>query len=83
VSRGLARTFASVRTHWNHRLSFFPFLGGAPLGGLFAGRLVDVGGTALAFSVAGLAAVATSPACLVTLLTTSPARRMSSSPMSW
>lgn len=34
-------------------LYFFAFLGGAPLGGLFAGWLVSVGGTQLAFTVAG------------------------------
>jgi MFS family permease len=38
-------------------LYFFAFLGGAPLGGLFAGWLVSVGGTELAFYVAGAIAV--------------------------
>ena len=40
-------------------LYFFAFLGGAPLGGLFAGWLVEVGGTQLAFYVAGVVAVLT------------------------
>ena len=38
-------------------LYFFAFLGGAPLGGLFAGWLVAEGGTRLAFTVAGSVAV--------------------------
>ena len=38
-------------------LYFFAFLGGAPLGGLFAGWLVRLGGTELAFYVAGVVAV--------------------------
>jgi MFS family permease len=41
-------------------LYFWAFLGGAPLGGLFAGWLVSLGGTRLAFSVAGTIAVLTS-----------------------
>ncbi|HEU0248715.1 MAG TPA: MFS transporter [Gaiellaceae bacterium] len=40
-------------------LYLFAFVGTAPIGGLFAGWLADVGGTALAFTVAGLAALAT------------------------
>ena len=40
-------------------LYFWAFLGGAPLGGLFAGWLVSVGGTELAFAVAGTIAVTT------------------------
>jgi MFS family permease len=40
-------------------LYFFAFLGGAPLGGLFAGWLVAAGGTRLAFVVAGSVAVLT------------------------
>jgi MFS family permease len=40
-------------------LYFFAFLGGAPLGGLFAGWLVAAGGTELAFAVAGSVAVVT------------------------
>jgi len=40
-------------------LYFFAFLGGAPLGGLFAGWLVASGGTRLAFGVAGSVAVLT------------------------
>jgi hypothetical protein len=38
-------------------LYFFAFLGGAPLGGLFAGWLVSLGGTELAFGVAGVISV--------------------------
>jgi MFS family permease len=40
-------------------LYLFAFLGLAPVGGLFAGWLVSIGGTALAFTVAGLASLAT------------------------
>jgi MFS family permease len=40
-------------------LYFWAFLGGAPVGGLFAGWLVSVGGTELAFAVAGTIAVTT------------------------
>lgn len=40
-------------------LYLFAFAGVAPIGGLFAGWLADVGGTALAFSVAGLTSLAT------------------------
>jgi MFS family permease len=36
----------------------FAFVGTAPVGGLFAGWLADVGGTSLAFSVAGVTALA-------------------------
>jgi MFS family permease len=41
-------------------LYFWAFLGGAPLGGVFAGWLVSLGGTELAFYVAGTIAVLTS-----------------------
>jgi hypothetical protein len=40
-------------------LYLFAFLGLAPVGGLFAGWLAAMGGTALAFSVAGLTSLAT------------------------
>ena len=40
-------------------LYLFAFLGFAPVGGLFAGWLASLGGTALAFSVAGLTSLAT------------------------
>ena len=63
-------------------LYFFAFLGGAPVGGLFAGWLVGLGGTELAFYVAGVVAVATALACALTLVTTSPARRIASSSIS-
>jgi MFS family permease len=39
-------------------LYFFAFMGGAPLGGLLAGWLTSLGGTRLAFSVAGTIAFA-------------------------
>jgi predicted MFS family arabinose efflux permease len=38
-------------------LYFFGFMGGAPLGGLIAGTLTELGGTALALTVAGSIAV--------------------------
>ncbi len=41
-------------------LYFFAFQGGAPLGGILAGWLSSVGGTRLAFMVAGTVALATS-----------------------
>ena len=63
-------------------LYFFAFQGGAPLGGLLVGWFVDVGGTALAFYIAGVVAVVTAAAGTATLMTTSPARRISSSPIS-
>jgi len=40
-------------------LYLFAFAGVAPIGGLFAGWLADVGGTALAFSVAGATSLVT------------------------
>ena len=40
-------------------LYLFAFLGLAPVGGLFAGWLADVGGTSLAFAVAGVTSLAT------------------------
>ena len=40
-------------------LYLFAFLGLAPIGGLFAGWLASIGGTALAFTVAGLTSLAT------------------------
>jgi MFS family permease len=40
-------------------LYLFAFLGLAPVGGLFAGWLADVGGTSLAFGVAGITSLAT------------------------
>jgi MFS family permease len=50
-------------------LYFFAFLGGAPLGGLFAGWLVSVGGTELAFAVAGSIAIVTALAAWARLAT--------------
>jgi MFS family permease len=40
-------------------LYLFAFVGVAPIGGLFAGWLVEIGGTSLAFAVAGTTALAT------------------------
>ena len=39
-------------------LYFWAFLGGAPIGGLFASWLVKVGGTELAFAVSGVVGLA-------------------------
>jgi MFS family permease len=50
-------------------LYFFAFLGGAPLGGLLAGWLVSVRGTALAFSIAGTVALLTAGAGVARLRT--------------
>jgi MFS family permease len=59
-------------------LYFFAFLGGAPLGGLFAGWLVSLGGTELAFYVAGSVALLTAAAGIARLATASvPAGRAS------
>jgi MFS family permease len=60
-------------------LYFFAFQGGAPLGGLWAGWLVSVGGTALAFSVAGTVALVVVVAGVARLATASAARATSSS----
>lgn len=48
-------------------LYFFAFQGGAPLGGLLAGWLVTVGGTRLAFAIAGAVAVGVALAGAVAL----------------
>jgi hypothetical protein len=40
-------------------LYLFAFVGVAPIGGLLAGWLADLGGTALAFSVAGVTSLVT------------------------
>lgn len=60
-------------------LYFFAFQGGAPLGGLWAGWLVSVGGTELAFYVAGTLALLVVLAGVMRLATTSAARTTSSS----
>jgi MFS family permease len=54
-------------------LYFFAFLGGAPLGGLFAGWLVAAGGTPLAFVVAGSVAMLTALAGAARLARAAPA----------
>lgn len=51
-------------------LYFFAFLGGAPLGGLFAGWMTSVGGTELAFYVAGSIAVLTAAVGIARLAVT-------------
>lgn len=63
-------------------LYFFAFLGGAPLGGLFAGWLVSAGGTSLAFYLAGSVAVLTAFAGLARLWTAAATSAISSSPIS-
>jgi MFS family permease len=50
----------------------FVFAGFAPLGGLLAGWLADVGGTRLAFSVAGAAGLALSALAAASLRTARP-----------
>jgi MFS family permease len=50
-------------------LYFFAFQGGAPLGGLLAGWLTTVGGTRLAFAVAGTVAVTSAVVGALTLRT--------------
>jgi MFS family permease len=63
-------------------LYFFAFLGGAPLGGLFAGWLVSRGGTELAFYVAGAIAVLTGLVGALRLATAAAAPTTSSSAIS-
>jgi MFS family permease len=53
-------------------LYFFAFLGGAPLGGLFAGWMVALGGTQLAFYVAGAISVLVALVGTARLWTTRP-----------
>jgi sugar phosphate permease len=60
-------------------LYFFAFLGGAPIGGLFAGWLTSVGGTELAFFVAGSIAILTAVCGVVRLRTTPPRRKVAAS----
>jgi len=59
-------------------LYLFAFLGLAPIGGLFAGWLADVGGTSLAFAVAGLTALAT--ISIANARHTSPAEAVATAP---
>jgi MFS family permease len=57
-------------------LYLFAFLGLAPVGGLFAGWLAEIGGTSLAFAVAGtvsLATIAVAQACRPQLVRTAVA----------
>ncbi len=55
-------------------LYFFAFLGGAPVGGVFAGWLTEAGGTQLAFSVAGSVALVTA-ACGIAYLRNTAGRQ--------
>jgi MFS family permease len=57
-------------------LYFFAFLGGAPLGGLFAGWLVSLGGTELAFYVAGAVALLTAAAGITRLATAGAGQKL-------
>jgi len=52
-------------------LYLFAFLGLTPVGGLFAGWLAEIGGTSLAFAVAGVTSLAT-----IAIANTSRARRL-------
>ena len=62
-------------------LYFWAFLGGAPLGGLFAGWLVSLGGTQLAFYIAGTIAVLTAIAGAARLNVASRRRITASVPL--
>jgi MFS family permease len=57
-------------------LYFFAFLGGAPLGGLFAGWLVSIGGTQVAFYVAGAVALLTAAAGITRLATAGAGQKL-------
>ena len=61
-------------------LYFFAFQGGAPVGGLWAGWLVSVGGTELAFYVAGTIALVV-VACGALALARMPRRSMRAGPI--
>ena len=56
-------------------LYFFAFMGGAPLGGLIAGSLTALGGTRLAFAVAGTMALLVAATGAAVLYAGRPARR--------
>jgi MFS family permease len=62
-------------------LYFFAFQGGAPLGGLWAGLLVSIGGTELAFYVAGTIAVVVAAGGALALVRT-PTRPVKAEPTS-
>jgi MFS family permease len=57
-------------------LYFFGFMGGAPLGGLIAGSLTSIGGTALAFTSAGIIAIVVAAVGALALVRASPQRRV-------
>ena len=64
-------------------LYFWAFLGGAPIGGLFAGWLVSLGGTELAFAVAGVISVTTAIAGTARLVRTTDRSLATAIPLSW
>jgi MFS family permease len=57
-------------------LYFFAFMGGAPLGGLIAGTLTSLGGTALAFTSAGIVAIIVAALGALALVRAAPQRRV-------
>ena len=57
-------------------LYFFAFMGGAPLGGLIAGSLTSLGGTALAFTSAGVVAILVAAVGALALVRAAPQRRV-------
>ena len=76
-SSSLATLQLSAPEHLRGRaasLYFFAFMGGAPLGGLIAGSLTAVGGTRLAFAVAGTMAVLVATLAAAVLYAGRPAR---------
>jgi MFS family permease len=56
-------------------LYLFVFAGFSPIGGLLAGWLADVGGTELAFAVAGLSGLAATAVAVTRLRTLGASRR--------
>ena len=55
---GIGVSFTLFTANANALIYLFAFLGLAPVGGLFAGWLAEVGGTQLAFAVAGVVSLA-------------------------
>jgi MFS family permease len=62
-------------------LYLFAFIGFAPLGGLVAGWLVEVGGTPLAFSVAGVVGIATAACAHVARSRVAPGTPVTDTPI--
>ena len=76
-SSSLATLQLSAPEHLRGRaasLYFFAFMGGAPLGGLIAGSLTAIGGTRLAFGVAGAMALVVATTGAAVLYVARPAR---------